>query len=179
MQRLISVKKGIGPSIWLNIFFRHLPFRPVPRQEDFGSDFQCSMLRTDGELVRPYLPFNIQIKRRSDETIANGIRYGGLTKGGNWRRHEILQICQTDTPFLIGLVNTEDQWIDLFSTIGRFFVLTNWLGRDLPRELAFMPYIPASGSDIGAGRQKNWSHAKTPPNFDGNFQWGNKSSVLQ
>jgi hypothetical protein len=84
MQRLISVKKGDRAEYLAQYILSSFAVSvPVPRQEDFGSDFHCSMLRTEGELVRPYLPFNIQIKRRSDETIADEIRYGGLRAGGS------------------------------------------------------------------------------------------------
>jgi hypothetical protein len=70
MQRLLSVKKGDRAEYLAQYILSSIAVTvPVPRQEDFGSDFHCSMLRTEGQVVPPYLPFNIQIKRRSDETI--------------------------------------------------------------------------------------------------------------
>jgi hypothetical protein len=125
---------------------------PVPRQEDaLGSDFHCSLLKREGKNLRPYLPFNIQIKSHNNEVVTKGVSFGGVTDAGNWRKHEIDQLCQTDTPFIIGIVNKEQQWIELFTTNTRYFVLANWLGIGLPREVALLPYLPTGEGHLGAG----------------------------
>jgi len=129
---------------------------PVPRQEDVtGTDLHCSLVRRHGNNLRPTVPFNIQIKKRSEDLIKKGIRFGGTTDGGNWCSHEIEQLCQMDTPFLIGLVDLEKQSLDLFSTITRYFVRSNWLGTGPPREVAMMPYEPAGEGHLGAGLQED------------------------
>jgi len=125
----------------------------VPRQEDVGTDFHCSLLQRDGNNLRPTLPFNIQVKSAGDDVLKNGIIFGRITTAGRWRKHEIELLCQTDTPFLIGLVNLESQRLDLFSTITRYFILSNWQGAGLPREVAMLPYEPAGAAHLGAGTQ--------------------------
>jgi hypothetical protein len=128
---------------------------PVPRQEDVGVDFHCSLLVRDGHNLRPTLPFNIQIKKSGEDVLKNGVRFGGLTPAGDWRRHEIEQLCQTDVPFLIGLVNLETQTLDIFSTITRYFVLANWQGTGPPREIALIPYEPKGEGHLNAGVQED------------------------
>ena len=123
----------------------------MPRQEDVGADFHCSLLKRVGKSLRPYLPFSIQIKKHGNKVLKNGVTFGGISKAGQWKEHEIDLLCQTDTPFLIGIVNTREQWIDVFSTIVRYFVLYNWDGRGKPREVALMPYQPLGEGHLGFG----------------------------
>ncbi len=127
----------------------------MPRQEDIGSDFHCSLLTREGDNLRPSLPFNIQIKSDGDQVRKEGLRYGGVTKAGVWRKHEIDQLCQTDTPFLVGIVNKDEQWLDIFCTITRYFVLSNWRGTGLPREVALIPYDPTGEGHLGDGVQED------------------------
>ena len=128
---------------------------PVPRQEDVGSDFHCSLLRRNGKNLYAALPFNIQIKSAGKKIKKDGIRFGGITKKGQWKRHQIEELCQTDTPFLVGLVDLKKQSLDLFSTITRYFVLSNWKGTGLPREVALIPYEPAGEGHLGDGAQED------------------------
>ncbi len=126
---------------------------PVPHHEDVGTDFHCSLLKRVGSNLRPYLPFNIQIKSYGDEVLKDGVSFGGLTKANEpkWRRHEIEQLCQSDTPFLVGIVNKDEQWIDLFCTITRYFVAYNWNNWGLPRQLDLIPYEPKGDAHLGYG----------------------------
>ena len=152
MQRLVSYRQGDRAEYLAQYILSSFAISvPVPRQEDIGSDFHCSLLRRHGQALRPYLPFNIQIKSQSEELIKNGVEFGGITKAGHWRHHEVEQLCQMETPFLIGLVNTQEQCLDLFSTITRFFVPNNWFGRGIPRSINFIPYHPTQDIHVGAG----------------------------
>lgn len=156
MQRLRSFRHGDRAEYLAQYILSALAITvSVPRQEDVGTDFHCSLLRGEGNNLRPTLPFNIQIKSAGEEILKDGVRFGGLTKGGAWRRHEINQLCQTDTPFLIGLVNLKEQSLALFSTITRYFVLSNWLGGDGPREVALIPYDPVGEGHLGSGGQED------------------------
>jgi hypothetical protein len=114
-----------------------------------GTDFHCSLLRKDGENLRPYLAFNIQIKS-SNEAIS----IGGVTKGGNWRRHEIEKFCAQEVPFLIGIVNVDNQRLDLFSTTTRSFI-GRWKNGLMPRRIDLIPYQPAVDRDINDGYIEN------------------------
>jgi hypothetical protein len=157
MQRVFSFRQGDRSEYLAQYILSSIAISvPVPRQEDVGSDFHCSLLRkVDGNL-HPYLPFNIQVKSYGPDVLKNGVRFGGITKGkkpkgGKWREHEIHQLCQTDTPFLVGVVNKDEQWLDLFSTITRYFVVANWSGTGPPREVALIPYLPEGEGHLGNG----------------------------
>ncbi len=154
MQRLSSFRRGDRAEYLAQYILSALAITvPVPRQEDVGVDFHCSLLRREGDNLRPTLPFNIQIKSAGRDVLGNGIRFGGVTEAGTWRRHEIELLCQTDTPFLIGLVDLNKQALDIFSTITRYFVLSNWQGTGIPREVALIPYDPVGEGHLGAGAQ--------------------------
>jgi hypothetical protein len=156
MQRLFSYRQGDRAEYLAQYILSAIAITvPVPRQEDVGTDFHCSLLRREGNNLRPTVPFNIQIKKRNADILRDGVRFGGITDGGNWRAHEINQLCQTDTPFLIGLVDLENQSLDLFCTITRYFVLSKWHGPGLPREVAMHPYDPVGEGHIGAGSQED------------------------
>jgi hypothetical protein len=138
MQRVFSFRQGDRAEYLAQYILSAFAISvPVPRQEDVGSDFHCSLLKREGSNLRPYLPFNIQIKSYGDKILNEGISFGGITEGGNWRSHEFDQLLQTDTPFLIGIVNKEkdEQWMDIFSTITRYFIHYNWNNAGKPRQV--------------------------------------------
>lgn len=152
MQRLVTFRQGDRAEYLAQYILSSFAISvPVPRQEDVGTDFHCSLLKKDGKNLRPYLPFNIQIKSLGENIRREGLVFGGTTEGGNWRRHEIEQLCQADTPFLLGLVDGKAQRLDLFSTASRYFARTNWTGKGLPRELVLMPYTPTGEDHLGDG----------------------------
>jgi hypothetical protein len=156
MQRYFPFRQGDRAEYLAQYILSALAITvPVPRPEDVGTDFHCSLLRRDGDNLRPSLPFNIQIKKSGDDVLKKGVRYGGLTDAGVWKLHEITQFCQTDSPFLIGIVNLESQRLDIFTTITRYFVLSNWLGKGLPRQIAMIPYDPVGEGHLGAGVQED------------------------
>src|SRR5438874_1592010 len=148
MQRVVSYRQGDRSEYLAQYILSALTISvPVPRQEDVGSDFHCSLLKKENGNLRPYLPFNIQIKSFGVKDIS----FGGVTKSGKWRGHEVDQLCQTDTPFLIGIVNKDDQWMDVFSTVNRYFVFYQWTGKGVPREVRLVPYEPVDEGHLGAG----------------------------
>jgi hypothetical protein len=152
MQRLFSYRQGDRAEYLAQYILSAFAISvPVPRQEDVGSDFHCSLLKRESNNLRPYLPFNIQVKSYGDSVRTEGIAFGGITDRGNWRNHEIEQLCQADTPFLIGIVNKERQWLDVFSTITRYFVRYNWHQKGTPRQVNLIPYQPNEDQDLGCG----------------------------
>lgn len=127
---------------------------PVPRQEDVGIDFHCSLLRRENKKLYPSVPFNIQIKSAGKTILRDGIRFGGVTKSGDWRKHQIEQLCQMDTPFLVGLVDLKKLTLHLFCTITRYFILANWRNLNLPREVALMPFTPPTEGHLSDGEHE-------------------------
>lgn len=166
MQRQYSFRQGDRAEYLAQYILSAIAITvPVPRQEDVGTDFHCSLLRREGNNLRPTLPFNIQIKAAGKKILKDGVRFGGLTDAGNWRKHEIEALCQTDAPFLIGLVNLEEQTLELFSTITRYFVLNNWKGIDFPREVVLIPYDPDGEGHLGDGVQEELTAKPEMPNI--------------
>jgi hypothetical protein len=86
--------------------------------------------------------------------LREGVRFGGVTDGGKWRKHEIDLLRQMLTPLLIGIVNPDEQWMDVFATTSRYFVVVNWNRSGDPREVALMPYIPEGDEHLGDGTTK-------------------------
>jgi hypothetical protein len=167
MQRLYSYRQGDRAEYLAHYILSALAITvPVPRQEDVGSDFHCSLLKRVGNNLHAYLPFNIQIKSDSPSLRRDGISFGGTTESGVWRRHEIDALCQTDMPFLVGVVNKEDQRLDLFSTISRYFVRVNWSGRGAPRRVDLLPYSPEGDAHLGNGDVIDLAEAAGMPSFE-------------
>lgn len=166
MQRQYSYRQGDRAEYLAQYILSALAIAvPVPRQEDVGADFHCSLLRRDGNNLRPTLPFNIQIKSKGKDVLSDGVLFGGVTtEAKKWRKHEIDQLCQTDTPFLIGLVDLEKQTLELFSTATRFFVLADWWGTGYPREVAMIPYEPKGEGHLGVGSQEDLAALENMPN---------------
>jgi hypothetical protein len=167
MQRVFSFRQGDRSEYLAQYILSSFAISvPVPRQEDVGNDFHCSLLRRVGDNLQPYLPFNIQIKSDCDALRRGGIKFGGITNSGVWRKHEIENLCQTDTPFLIGIVNKEHQRLDLFTTIPRYFICVNWSGRGKPREVTLLPYSPDVKSNLGNGEVIEFKSEGEEPRFD-------------
>ena len=156
MQRVFSYRQGDRAEYLAQYILSAFAISvPVPRQEDVGNDFHCSLLRREGPSLYPYLPFNIQIKSHNDDLVKKGISFGGVTasaKNPKWRKHEIEQLREMQTPFLIGAVNKDEQWMDIFGTVPRYFVSLNWHQLpQWPREVIFVPYSPTGEGHLGAG----------------------------
>src|SRR5262245_54201871 len=91
MQRYFTFRQGFRAEYLSQYILSALAIAvPVPRPEDVGVDFHCSLLRRDGDNLRPTLPFNIQIKKSGADVLKKGIHFGGLTDAGRSRSHEIL-----------------------------------------------------------------------------------------
>ncbi len=154
MARLVSYRQGDRSEYLAQFIMSALAITvPIPRQEDAeGLDFHCSLLRKENKILIPYLPFNVQIKSYSEELKKNGVEFGGFTKAGISRKHEIDQLISMDTPFLIGVVNKEKQWMDLFSTNTRYFAVVDWEGKlNACNTVALIPYQAQESHDIGCG----------------------------
>jgi hypothetical protein len=84
----------------------------VPREEDIGIDFYCSLANLkEGDLTFSS-PFTVQIKSNSEN-----VSYGGVDKKNVWKEHEIDWLFDQELPFLIGIADKEKHNIKLFITI--------------------------------------------------------------
>lgn len=171
MQRVFSYRQGDRSEYLAQYILSSFAISvPVPRQEDVGTDFHCSLLRVveapseskgtgkgaTTKYLRPYLPFDIQIKSADEKKIS----FGGFTDGGNWRKHEIEQLRETSTPLLIGLVHKEKFQLDLFTTIPRYFVHYLWKRKGLPQRVDLIPYSPEGEGHLTDGEDEKPKKAK-------------------
>jgi hypothetical protein len=81
MQRNANYSSGDRSEVFAeNILSAFAATVRVQRQADFGDDFHCSLLKREGANLRPYLPFNVQIK--SAGKSAKAIWFGKPKKKG-------------------------------------------------------------------------------------------------
>lgn len=100
----------------------------VPRQEDVGIDFYCSINIEDGhhELVKEQ--FIIQLK--SNET--DKIEYGSVIKPGKnkkkkWNGHELEWYFNLELPLFYGVMNKKANYLDIYSSSFKWY---NYWQRD-------------------------------------------------
>jgi hypothetical protein len=84
----------------------------VPREEDIGADFYCSLTKIEGNRMSFYAPFLVQVKSESEKEVI----YGGPDKKGRWKKEEIEWLFSQELPLLIGLVDKEKLTLGLYST---------------------------------------------------------------
>ena len=108
----------------------------VPRQEDVGIDFYCTLGHEDGNVTRFFEPYNVQVKSASESEFVCG---GAHPRTGAWKIHEIAWILSQRTPFFLGLVDRNAGRLDIFCTITRWFAYHN---AQVPYELVFQPSAP-------------------------------------
>ena len=118
---------------------------PVPREEDVGIDFYCTLGQEDGKFTRFFEPYNVQVKSASQKTLQFG---GADKKTSAWKVHEIAWILTQYTPFFLALVNKRAARVDLFCTTTRWFP---YHAPQVPYELLFRAYTPDSNTDLHRG----------------------------
>ena len=84
----------------------------VPRTEDVGADFYCSLAKRDGNRMTFHLPFIVQLKSSSIKKLS----FGGPDEHGRWRKEEIEWLFRQELPLLIGLADKASSKLDLYST---------------------------------------------------------------
>jgi hypothetical protein len=85
---------------------------PVPRQEDIGADFYCSLADLKENRLTFHMPYIVQAKSRSVREIS----YGGVSEKGMWKKEEVDWLFSQELPLLIGMVDKERLTLDLYST---------------------------------------------------------------
>jgi hypothetical protein len=121
----------------------------VPREEDVGIDFHCTLGKRIDNIISYYAPFNVQVKASSVKELS----YGGSNDKGIWKEHEINWILNQRTPFFVAIVDKAAGQMDLFSTATRWFAVHNPSGK-LPYELVFRPYTPDENADLHNGQKE-------------------------
>ena len=84
----------------------------VPRQEDIGVDFYCSLAKLEGQNLTFQGSYIVQTK----STPTDAIRYGGPDGKGGRRSEEIRWLFSQELPLLIGFVDKRALSIHLYTT---------------------------------------------------------------
>lgn len=100
----------------------------VPRQEDVGHDFVCSLSEREGDLVKAGPTFTVQAKKGRGPVIYD-------------KQHEIKWIENQENPMFICAVNAEQLEIELYST---WNMLNGFLLKSAP-EVQLVPGTPEDG----------------------------------
>ena len=113
---------------------------PVPRQEDVGFDFHCSIFREERDLLSDSHQFLIQIK-----SLMEPIEYGGaFSSSGNWRKQDIFWLRNLSIPLLLGIVKKKEETISIFSTSAVQMV---FFKTENPQTIYLIPRLFSDGTD--------------------------------
>jgi hypothetical protein len=85
---------------------------PVPRQEDIGADFHCTLANREGKRLTFHAPFLVQVKSRSRKKVS----FGGIDQKGNWKQKQIEWLFSQELPLLIGIADKQKLTLALYST---------------------------------------------------------------
>lgn len=96
---------GDNAELLARIILSHISFAsPVPRQEDIGHDFFCSLIERDKDLLRSSHFFTIQVKANK-----RSIHFQ--------KPHEIVWLAQQQNPFFIAHADSKKGKLDIYSTL--------------------------------------------------------------
>lgn len=142
----------------------------VPREQDYGLDFYCTITQPEGHVVRtsPY-SFGLQVKPRSTTNVISYGGYGKATDTSTWKAYEIEWLFTQSLPFLIGLVSQDT--LDLYLTSGMW--QARWEGgrpfrvdltADAPNPVTQAGLVPVGMPVADApGDGKRWTIPMGPP----------------
>lgn len=130
----------------------------VPRTEDIGADFYCSLTKRDGDRMTFHLPFIVQVK---SSTISK-ISFGGPDKNGRWKKEEIEWLFNQELPLLIGIVDKKASILNLYSTSNI------WVARYAGGEFGQIVLIPGEIGDMHGAPSPNYSNVADWPQGIGN-----------
>jgi hypothetical protein len=155
-QRLTSYRQGDRSEYLAQLILSALGLAvPVPRQEDVGIDFYCTLGQEVGDVTRFFEPFSVQVKSASEKTFV----YGGSTNEGKLKLHEVAWLLNQQTPFFVAKVYKSAMKLDLFCTTTRWFAYHN---PQVPYKLVFRPNTPAKNVDVHNGTKTSIAVALPP-----------------
>jgi hypothetical protein len=97
---------------------------PVPRQEDIGFDFLCSLISTEGQLLKAGQFFTVQAKSAPDPLIFE-------------KDHEVAWITGQENPLLLCVADRGALAMDVYST---WNLLCGYLSQK-PRRIILLPGV--------------------------------------
>lgn len=122
----------------------------VPREEDIGADFYCTLANKDGNRMTFHTPFLIQTKSSSESKVS----YGGIDKKGRWKNEEVDWLFSQELPLLIGLVDREALNLKLYTTSNMWSAL---YGSGKPGEIVLKPNVFVNPREpVSPNEVKEW-----------------------
>jgi hypothetical protein len=116
-SKLLKVRNGDVAEYVANLILSKIAFTTfIPRQEDFGVDFYCGLMREKDEKLYFDLPFLLQVKSNKNP-ITYGIlphKKGETTK--RWDKESVEALFNLNLPFFIAFVDTDLLNIEIYST---------------------------------------------------------------
>lgn len=132
---------------------------PIPRQEDVGFDFHCSIFQQERDLLSNSHQFLIQVKSSMD-----AIEYGGAFRSsGKWKKYDILWLKELSIPLLIGIIDKKEETLQIFSTSAVQMV---FLKCGNPQRIQLVPRFFEEGSEQFSHEPKIFDDEKILSNDD-------------
>src|SRR5579864_3759313 len=101
----------------------------VPRQEDFGVDFFCSMIQPEEQLLKAGPFFAVQAKSSTDAIVYE-------------KDYELDWITNQENPLLVCIADRKALAMDVYSTWNLLCgVLAGWRGLKKPSRIALLPAV--------------------------------------
>lgn len=101
---------------------------PAPRQQDIGYDFFCSLISSEGQLLKAGTFFTVQAKSSAKPLIYK-------------KKHEVEWITSQENPLLICVADRKSLSIDIYST---WNLICGPLAKGIPPRLELLPGIERS-----------------------------------
>ena len=101
---------------------------PAPRQEDVGYDFFCSLISSEGQLLKAGTFFTVQTKSSAAPLIYS-------------KKHEVEWITSQENPLLICVADRKSLSIDIYST---WNLICGPLAKGIPSRLELLPGVKRS-----------------------------------
>jgi hypothetical protein len=92
---------------------------PIPRQEDIGLDFSCSIADQETGALSFGFPYLVSVKSRSSPNIV--LAPSNTTIGNNGTEH-VAWLFRQNLPIMLAVVDKETDAVSLFSTIPIWFL---------------------------------------------------------
>ncbi len=106
----------------------------IPREEDIGHDFFCTLAERRDRLFEAGPSFTVQAKSNANPLVFK-------------QKHEIEWLKQLQNPFFLAVGNREEQRVEIYSTWERF---NGFLGKKTARQIKLQPGPPS-------GRPRVWT----------------------
>jgi len=105
----------------------------VPRQEDVGADFFCSLIHQQEHLLKAGPFFTVQAKSSTEAVVYE-------------KPHEVEWITNQENPFLLCVADRKALAMDVYSTWNLLCgVLNGWRGQRKPSRIVLLPGVDSDG----------------------------------